>query len=711
MNWFYNLSIKRKLSLIFILLIVVSASIGYTGMHDINTIKGADNKLYEHVTVPLSQLELMSTNFEIAKACFTDMVLVHDPAAKQQLIEKRKEASAVITNAAAAFAKTLVNGEDKKIFDEFLQNRPELLQKVSKYENFVLSGDSVSAIAYLQGDFKDFLTKEENLITALVNSKVQLGNEISDENARLAGSSANYMIFYIVLGIIASLILWYLLVSVLVKPFSKVNEMITEMGKGHLGVRLNFQREDEFGNMAVTLDQFANDLQKYVVGSMKRISEGDFSFEIPPKDEKDEIAPALNLTTRTLKELKSETDDMRQNAADGNLEKRGEAEKFKGGYKTIIEGFNNTIDEIIIRVREAQAIMEQMSQGDLTARMTGEYKGNYKRLQKYVNNLGDSLSSALKEVVDAISATSSTSSQISSSTEEMAAGVEEQSQQASEVAASVDEMTKTILDTTKNATQATSASKQYGDIAKEGGKVVNDTIDGMNKIADVVQKSAQTVQQLGKNSEQIGEIIQVIDDIADQTNLLALNAAIEAARAGEQGRGFAVVADEVRKLAERTTKATKEIAAMIKQIQKDTEGAVISMEEGTKIVEDGKKLADRAGNSLRQIINGAEKVVDIITQVAAASEEQSASSEEISKNIEAISSVTQQSSAGIQQIARAAEDLNRMTDNLENIVSRFKLASNEKSENQEESLNQKHNKHEMGESYVRTNGHLINGTK
>ena len=126
----------------------------------------------------------------------------------------------------------------------------------------------------------------------------------------------------------------------------------------------------------------------------------------------------------------------------------------------------------------------------------------------------------------------------------------------------------------------------------------------------------KTVQELGKNSDQIGEIIQVIDDIADQTNLLALNAAIEAARAGEQGRGFAVVADEVRKLAERTTKATKEIAVMIKKIQNDTNGAVLSIMQGTQEVEKGKELANKAGDSLKQIIIGAGEVVDMATQVA-----------------------------------------------------------------------------------------------
>jgi len=203
--------------------------------------------------------------------------------------------------------------------------------------------------------------------------------------------------------------------------------------------------------------------------------------------------------------------------------------------------------------------------------------------------------------------------------------------------------------------------------------VVEETVAGMKRIAEVVNRSAGTVRALGKSSDQIGEIIGVIDDIADQTNLLALNAAIEAARAGDQGRGFAVVADEVRKLAERTTKATKEIAGMISAIQGDTSGAVASMEEGTREVDSGIALADRAGRSLREIVTMIQNLTDMVSRIAAASEEQSSASEQIAKNVEAISAVTGETAQGAGQIARAAEDLNRLTENLQQSIRKFSI--------------------------------------
>lgn len=327
--------------------------------------------------------------------------------------------------------------------------------------------------------------------------------------------------------------------------------------------------------------------------------------------------------------------------------------------------------------KNAQKLMIEMkkfSEGDLTVELIPEKNDDL--IGKIFNTFNDvvkNIKLMIMSLTDAVSATASASAQISSSAEEMAAGAQEQSTQTTEIAGAVEQMTKTIVETSRNATLAAEQSKLAKEVAYNGGKSIQETIDGMNKIATVVSEAASTIKELGKSSEKIGTIIEVIDDIADQTNLLALNAAIEAARAGEHGRGFAVVADEVRKLAERTTKATKEISDMIKEIQRNTNGAVVAMEGGTVEVEKGKMLANESGRSLNEILNKTTEVMDVINQVAAASEEQSSAAEQISQNIEGINNVTQQAATGVQEIARAAEDLNNLTVTLQSLINQFKI--------------------------------------
>ena len=326
--------------------------------------------------------------------------------------------------------------------------------------------------------------------------------------------------------------------------------------------------------------------------------------------------------------------------------------------------------------RSVESILDEMnkfSEGDLTVSLAVTNDDDIGKLFGGFNKSVGNIHGMIQQLQESIETTASAATQISSSTEELAAGVQEQSAQSSEVAAAVEEMTRTIIDNSNNASKTAEVATENGKLAQSGGEVVQETTRKMREISGVVSSSAATVEKLGASSQQISEIISVIDDIADQTNLLALNAAIEAARAGEQGKGFAVVADEVRKLAERTTQATKEIEGMIKAIQQETREAVESMKRGTKEVEEGMRLADEAGRSLDRIVSETQKSVDMINQIAAASEEQSATSEQISKNVEAISSVSNESAAGVSQIARSADDLNRLTENLRNLVSKFRV--------------------------------------
>ncbi|MGE5499191.1 MAG: methyl-accepting chemotaxis protein, partial [Syntrophothermus sp.] len=237
----------------------------------------------------------------------------------------------------------------------------------------------------------------------------------------------------------------------------------------------------------------------------------------------------------------------------------------------------------------------------------------------------------------------------------------EQNVQSAQISGAIDQISKTIFDNTEKSTLSLKNAQKSVERANTGSTIIEQTAEGMKKIIEIVYNASNKMRTLSGSSAQIGEIIQVIDDIADQTNLLALNAAIEAARAGEQGRGFAVVADEVRKLAERTTKATKEIAETIKAIQTEALEADSSMNKAEGAVEDGLLLSENVSAAFSQIIEANENVLGLVSQLAGSSREQSDSAAMIIQNIEVMTAISAQSASGTELIAHATMDLNRLT--------------------------------------------------
>jgi len=312
-------------------------------------------------------------------------------------------------------------------------------------------------------------------------------------------------------------------------------------------------------------------------------------------------------------------------------------------------------------------------EGDLTKRLPVNSADEIGELSSWFNTFMDKLQKVMKSVASSTQQLATASEEIASSSTQMSQGASSQQDQTAQVATAMQEMTSTVAEVSEGSRKAADSARQAAEVAKQGGKIVQETLATMRSIAGSVGATAQKIEELGKSSDQIGKIIGVIDDIADQTNLLALNAAIEAARAGEQGRGFAVVADEVRKLAERTTKATKEIAQMIENVQKETGMAVDQMQAGTKQVEAGVATTEKAGASLAEIITAAQQVGDMISQIATASTQQASTAEQVSANVEQIAKITQESAAGAQQSAKACEDLSNLALDLQQVVGQFKL--------------------------------------
>lgn len=329
---------------------------------------------------------------------------------------------------------------------------------------------------------------------------------------------------------------------------------------------------------------------------------------------------------------------------------------------------------IIKPIQDSAAFADGIARGDLSQRDLENIS------EDEIGMLGNALNAMKKSLRDMITGVRNNAEKVTSGVEEIlkiisitATGAEKQNLQATQIVTSMGEMSSTVIEVAKNSSDAANSAKAATEAASDGGRKVQATIDGMNRISASVEESVKAIGELGRNSDQIGKIVAVIEDIADQTNLLALNAAIEAARAGEQGRGFAVVADEVRKLAERTTKATKEIAGMVKMIQSGTAIVVESMEEGTGEVKKGVELANSAGESLSKIVNLVQSVTEMVSQIATATEEQSAATEEITSNIEDISNVSKETAEGAGRSSETVNKLKVITKNLQEMVERFKV--------------------------------------
>ena len=311
--------------------------------------------------------------------------------------------------------------------------------------------------------------------------------------------------------------------------------------------------------------------------------------------------------------------------------------------------------------------------GDLSKRLEVKGKDEPAQAAYLLNQFIEKLHGIISNISLTSNQVASAATELHTTAERIATGGEEVVAQASTVATAGEEMSATADDIAKNCLMAAEGAQRAAQTASAGAGVVERTIRVMGQITTKVQETAKTVESLGARSDQIGAIIGTIEDIADQTNLLALNAAIEAARAGEQGRGFAVVADEVRALAERTTRATKEIGEMIKAIQKETRGAVAAMVQGVQQVESGTIEASKSGQALQDILQQVNDVAMQVNQIATAAEEQTATTGEISNKMMQITEVVQRTSQGAHESASAAGQLNGNAEELQRLVGQFKL--------------------------------------
>ena len=350
-----------------------------------------------------------------------------------------------------------------------------------------------------------------------------------------------------------------------------------------------------------------------------------------------------------VRKAEEEITTLIEDAASGNLGERLDPEKYSGFTRVVGEKINGLLDAVVPPLREGSRVMQAMAEGDLNARLEGDFQGEFAEFRDAIHDTIDNLDRLVGQILEGANNVRSASSEIAQGNTDLSQRTEEQASSLEETASSMEEMTSTVKSNADNSKQANQLAVAARDKAAEGGEVVSKAVGAMGEI--------------NQSSKKISDIIGVIDEIAFQTNLLALNAAVEAARAGEQGRGFAVVATEVRNLAQRSAQAAKEIKSLISD-------SVEKVDEGTKLV-------DASGKALEEIVDSVKKVSDIIAEIAAASEQQSTGLDEINKAVSQLDEVTQQNAALVEEAASASESLDDQARELLELMAFFKGSRSE----------------------------------
>ncbi len=328
---------------------------------------------------------------------------------------------------------------------------------------------------------------------------------------------------------------------------------------------------------------------------------------------------------------------------------------------------------IILPVGAMKSTMVEIGKtGDFTRRIEANGRDEIGQAARSFNEMVGNLQATLHELHDGIDRIFDSSRALSTSSHQVATSSAHQSEAASAMAATVEQVTVSINHVSESAREALQFSRKSGELSGQGSEIIHNAAAEMKQIADTVRQTSVSIEDLGQQSTQISTIVQVIKEIAEQTNLLALNAAIEAARAGEQGRGFAVVADEVRKLAERTSGATGEITQMIDTIQNTARTAVGSMSGAVGQVDRGVALAEQAGEAINQIREGSERVIQTVGEISSALGEQSTASNDIAGHVEHVAQMTEENSAAAEETAGAANNLAQLADTMRTAINRFK---------------------------------------
>jgi methyl-accepting chemotaxis protein len=471
--------------------------------------------------------------------------------------------------------------------------------------------------------------------------------EIDFSKAYLEAQSArngrkNILIAALAFG--ATLLLTLLTVDRLSRSIGKLSAAAREVSTGKVDVAIDVRSHDEVGNLAESLREMIR-IQRERASAANCIARGDLSVEVAKMSEEDLLGNAMLTMKRGIQAMVEDIRRLAAAALEGNLTYRADVGRHGGDFAEIIGGVNDTLNAVIGPLNETSQVLERMACKDLTARMTGQYKGDLARLKQAMNTAAANLDQALAQVASNAEQVASASGQITGGSQSLSQGAGQQASSLEEISSSLQEMASMTKQNQSNAEQADAVSKEAKASVEKG--------------TESMRRLSQAIDRIKASSADTARIVKTIDEIAFQTNLLALNAAVEAARAGEAGRGFAVVAEEVRHLAMRSAEAAKSTSSLI--------------EESVENAGRGVAINQEVFENLAEITSRVKQISTVMGSITAGSEQQSQGVEQVNRAIEYINQLTQETAASAEESASAALEMNRQAEDMKQLVTGFHL--------------------------------------
>jgi methyl-accepting chemotaxis protein len=690
-------NIKTGVKLIggFMIVVLVILGVSVLNYFNMRSLNSGSNDLYDTGLTPVVKVEMAESAILTMRGDAFKYMLIPDQ--RQETLKTIESNKTVVSTNLEDYKKIETSADEKAALADVESSLKEYYTAIDDFIALVDKGDSEAAVASISdnGAVSNSRKAVGTATTKLIDLTLSLAETVKTEGDKTFSSASMWLVIISLLSIGIAFLMGIAITRNIAIPLVTTTSALQKIAQGDL-LRNAFIADEKAKNSSSKDSDILQALENKAREAMRH-----------RKDEIGDISKSMHELTEYLQSMGDVARTIARNDLSVTIEPKSENDELGNAFLTMVTGLRKTVGEITDNASSLTAASGQLAEAAAQAgQATNQISLTIQQVAK-----------GTSDQANAVNKTASATEQMSKAIEGVAKGAQDQSQAISKAAEITSQINTSIQQVTENAESVTRDAIKAASAARTGVKTVEETLSGMQSIKSKVGASAEKVQEMGRRSSEIGAIVETIEDIASQTNLLALNAAIEAARAGEHGKGFAVVADEVRKLAERSSQATKEIGGLIAGIQTTVAEAVKAMDEGSKEVELGVVSANKAGSALSEILNAAQAVNDqadlagsaaeqmstasgelvsavdsvsaVVEENTAATEEMSANSSEVTQAIESIASVSEENSAAIEEVSAsteemtaqveevtaAAQSLAELAENLQKVINRFKLTS------------------------------------